>query len=403
VVINPDGTITFTPAANFNGPTTISYTISDGRGGFATATAAVTVAIVPVQDPPTDGNESVLVVATNPITIPVLANANDVDGDPLSVISATPSVGTVVINPDGTLTYTAPVGFVGTATISYVVSDGKGGTVTSTVTINVVEDNYDINALLGRVDPFLDDVGRIDRQVSPYEGLVSTPLIILDTVNGFRSLNGTTDLNVRHPLLDAVNAISSLKGLGTIGEDGHPVGDVVGWMDRIRDLRFGADRLFDHRFGDFIAKSLTGFSVRELTAANGQIMIESVVRDRVVYMEVRDIGPDSDRRITQYQLRVRGGGALPEWIKMDPRGLAIIERPVDAQEIHLIVRAIRADGKVIEVPVVIQGATGEIQLDEKGGKAIGKISQAVPFDQAVAEAQALAANEASRISDAFAA
>ncbi len=401
VVINADGTITFTPAPNFNGPTTISYTISDGRGGFATATAAVTVAIVPVQDPPTDGNESVLVVATNPITIPVLANANDVDNDPLTVISATPSVGSVVINPDGTLTYTAPVGFVGTATITYIVSDGQGGQVTSTVTINVVEDTYDIDQLLGRSDYLGNEAGRIDRKISPYEGLVSTPLIIMDTVNGFRSLNGTTNLNVRQPLLEAVNGISWLKGTGAIGEDGHPVGDVVGWMDRIRDLRFGADKLFDHRFGDFIAKSLTGFSVRELTAANGQIMIESVVRDRVVYMEVRDIGKDGDPRVTSYELRMRGGGALPEWIKMDPRGLAIIERPVDAQEIHLIVRAIRADGKVIEVPVIVQGATGEIQLDQKPSKNGQPIAQAEPLNQALAQVEAQAASETARIAQAF--
>jgi large repetitive protein len=227
-------------------------------------------------------------------------------------------------------------------------------------------------------------------------------LIIMDTVNGFRSLNGTKDLNVRQPLLEAVNSISWLKGTGTIGEDGHPVGDVVGWMDRIRDLRFGADKLFDHRFGDFIAKSLTGFSVRELTAANGQIMIESVVRDRVIYMEVRDISKDSDPRVIHYELRMRGGGALPEWIKMDARGLAIIERPVDAQEIHLIVRATRADGKVIEIPVLIQGATGEIQLDEKVGKAAHKISQAEPLDQVLAQSEARAATEAAKIEQAFA-
>jgi large repetitive protein len=269
------------------------------------------------------------------------------------------------------------------------------------VTINVVEDSYDVDQLLGRVDYLGDEGGRIDRKISPYEGLVSTPLIIMDTVNGFRSLGGTTNLNVNQPLLEAVNGISWLKGTGTIGEAGHPVGDVVGWMDRIRDLRFGADKLFDHRFGDFIAKSLTGFSVRELTAANGQIMIESVVRDRVIYMEVRDIGKDSDPRVTHYDLRMRGGGALPEWIKMDARGLAIIERPVDAQEVHLIVRAVRADGKVIEVPVIIQGATGEIQLDEKSAKVSHKISQAAPLDQVLAQADAQTARETARIANAF--
>ena len=401
VVIGPDGRITYTPNANFNGTDTITYRVSDGVGGFATST--VTVTVIPVNDAPVDGDETITIISGSPTRISVLANASDVDGNPLIVTSATPSVGMVVINADGTITYTAPPEFDGVATITYVVSDGMGGFNTSTVTINVTQASADINALLRRADPFGQDEGRIDRKVNPFEGLVTTPLIIIDTVNGFGSLNGTPDLNVRMPILEAVNGLRTLKGTGTLDADGQPVGQVVDWIDRVRDLRFGADRLFDQRFGDFIAKSLTGFSVRELTAANGQIMIESVVRDRVIYMEVRDIGKDGDPRIAEYQLRMRDGSPLPEWIKMDPRGLAIIERPVDAEEIHLIVRAVRADGKVIEVPVLIQGATGEIQLDEKAGKTADKVSQLVPFGMAVTQVEALASTEAARIANAFAA
>jgi large repetitive protein len=177
------------------------------------------------------------------------------------------------------------------------------------------------------------------------------------------------------------------------------VSEVVGYIDRIRDIRFGMDRLFDPRFGDFMVKSLTGFSVRELSTGNDQIMIESVVRDRVIYMEVRDIGKDGDPRITEYQLRTRDGSPLPEWIHMDKRGLAIIERPVDAEEIRLIVKAIRADGKVIEVPVVIQGSTGEMQLDGKV-KELGKVS-AAPLGEALALAQSAVADETARLLAAF--
>ena len=401
VVIGPDGRITYTPNANFNGTDTITYRVSDGVGGFATAT--VTVTIIPVNDAPVDGDEMITAIGGSATRISVLANASDVDSNTLIVSSATASVGTVTVNPDGTITYTAPPEFDGIATITYVVSDGMGGFNTSTVTVNVTQASADINALLRRADPFGEDAGSIDRKVDPFQGLVTTPLIILDVVNGFSSLNGTPDLNVRMPILEAVNGLRTLKGTGTLDPEGQPVGQVVEWIDRVRDLRFGSDRLFDQRFGDFIVKSLTGFSVRELTAANGQIMIESVVRDRVIYMEVRDIGKEGDPRITDYQLRMRNGSALPEWIKMDARGLAIIERPVDAEEIHLIVRAVRTDGTVIEVPVLVQGATGEIQLDEKAGKTADKISQLVPFGMAVKQIEALASTEAARIANAFAA
>ncbi len=44
------GVVSFTPAANFNGTTSFTYTISDGNGG--TATATVTVTVTPVNDPP---------------------------------------------------------------------------------------------------------------------------------------------------------------------------------------------------------------------------------------------------------------------------------------------------------------------------------------------------------------
>ena len=43
VALNPDGSITFTPTANFHGAASFDYTISDGTGGTATATVAITV------------------------------------------------------------------------------------------------------------------------------------------------------------------------------------------------------------------------------------------------------------------------------------------------------------------------------------------------------------------------
>ena len=49
--LNSNGTITFTPAANYFGPASFTYTISDGQGGSSTAT--VTLNITSVNDAPT--------------------------------------------------------------------------------------------------------------------------------------------------------------------------------------------------------------------------------------------------------------------------------------------------------------------------------------------------------------
>ena len=403
VVINPDGTITYTPRKDFFGVDTITYTVSDGKGGFTTATAAVTVTVSNIQDPPTDGNETISIVDGQTVNIAVLANAVDVDNDPLSVTAATVTIGTLVINPDGTITYTAPFGYEGVATITYTVSDGKGGTVVSTVTINVERQGIDVEQMLRRddLDARVPDFARIDAGRISDEQFISTPLIVVDTVNSFRSLNGTTDLSVSAPILEAVNGISSLKGVGSFDVDGNPILAEVANLDRIVDFRFGVDRLFDHRFGDFGVKGLTGFSVRQLDTGSDQLMIESVIRDRVIYMETRDIGKQGDSPVKEFQLRMRSGAPLPDWIRFDSRGLAIIERPADADEIRLIVRAIREDGKVIEVPVIIQGATGEIQLDQKLAPKPGHISRAMTLDQAAKLAENAANDGAAKLSAAF--
>ena len=398
VTINPDGTITYTPRPDYFGTDIITYTITDGNGG--TSTAQVRVTVNDVNEMPVDGDEARTGIGGVTQVIPVLANATDRDGDPLSVFAATASVGTVIINPDGTLSYTPPPDFQGIATIVYVVSDGRGGFDRSVATIDVVQANADMNALAPQHDGFGRDEGidRDDRSLSTK--FVSTPLILLDAVNDFRDLGGTPDLFGGRPLLTAVNGLRWLGGTPEHGPNGSPVGETVGYIDRILDLRFGQDRLFDPRWGDFMVKTLTGFSVRQLSTGSDQVMIESVVRDRVIYMEMRDIGPDAAPRIVDYQLRSRDGAALPDWIRLDRRGLAIIERPVDAEEIHLIVRAIRADGRVIEIPVVIQGSTGEIQLDRPlQGK---KVASAEPLSGMLDAASLAVDNETARLAAAFA-
>jgi len=135
VTVNSDGTLTYTPAADFNGADTISYTISDGNGG--TAAAAVTVSVAPVNDGPVAGNDTAATDEDTAVTIAVLANDSDADGDSLTVTGASAGHGTVTVNSDGTLTYTPAGDFNGTDAISYTISDGNGGTAAATVAVNV--------------------------------------------------------------------------------------------------------------------------------------------------------------------------------------------------------------------------------------------------------------------------
>src|SRR5205814_6728418 len=119
----------FSPTANYNGATTILYTISDGNGG--TASATVTVTVTPVNDAPVAVDDSASTPEDVPVTIAPLANDNDLDDDQLIITDATTTNGTVVIVGGTNLLFTPSTNFNGTTTITYTISDGNGSTATA--------------------------------------------------------------------------------------------------------------------------------------------------------------------------------------------------------------------------------------------------------------------------------
>src|SRR5207237_8563533 len=101
-VVNANGTITYTPAANYNGTDTFTYTIADGHGGSATASIALTIS--PENDAPTAANDTATTAEDTGVSIPVLANDTDPDGDTLAVtVVSPPAHGSAVARADGTI------------------------------------------------------------------------------------------------------------------------------------------------------------------------------------------------------------------------------------------------------------------------------------------------------------
>ncbi|MAE89080.1 MAG: type I secretion protein [Pelagibaca sp.] len=136
VTINDDGTLTYTPDADYNGSDEISYTISDPDGN--TDSALVDVTVNPVNDDPVANDDTVGTEQNDPITFDPTDNDTDVDGDDLVVSEiGDPENGTVTINEDGTVTYTPNEDFFGEDTISYTVDDGNGGEDDGVITVNV--------------------------------------------------------------------------------------------------------------------------------------------------------------------------------------------------------------------------------------------------------------------------
>ncbi|CAE6906039.1 COG2931 RTX toxins and related Ca2 -binding proteins [Vibrio sp. B1ASS3] len=138
-VVIVDGELVFTPAEDFNGEATITYVVTDGE---LTDEATVSVTVNPVNDAPVANDDSTATDEDTPVTIDVLLNDTDVDGDTLTIVNASVPAeqGTVEI-VDGKLVFTPAEHFNGEATISYTVSDGTlEDEAEVSVTVNPVND-----------------------------------------------------------------------------------------------------------------------------------------------------------------------------------------------------------------------------------------------------------------------
>ena len=130
--------VTYTPNANFTGADTFSYVVSDGKGGTSTGSVTVTVnGPGGANRAPSAANDTATTTAGVAVTIDVLANDADPDGDALAItIDGPPSHGTATVN-NGKVVYTPAAGFTGADSFTYIVSDGKGGTASASVSITV--------------------------------------------------------------------------------------------------------------------------------------------------------------------------------------------------------------------------------------------------------------------------
>lgn len=126
--------VIYTPNANFAGNDAFTYSVGDGRGGSDSAT--VTVTVTGMNDAPSAVNDAAATASDTPISVAVLSNDTDVDGDALSVVGVG-AAGNGTVSHDGSaVQYTPAAGFSGTDTFGYTVSDGQA-TASATVTVTV--------------------------------------------------------------------------------------------------------------------------------------------------------------------------------------------------------------------------------------------------------------------------
>ena len=149
VTIGAGGTsLNYTSASNFNGVETFTYTARNQDGVEQTAT--VTVQVTDVNDPPVAVNDSFNVFSNSTQNVFEVLTNDTKGNDPnaaetltVTAVSAGSQGGTIAIGPSGlSLRYTPKAGFTGpTETFTYTLSDGRGGTATGTVSVNVTQEN----------------------------------------------------------------------------------------------------------------------------------------------------------------------------------------------------------------------------------------------------------------------
>lgn len=165
LLLNADGTYTFTPASGFTGTVSANYVAVNASGYTDSATLQITVvpaANTTQNDAPIAQNDTAATEAGTAVSSNALANDSDPDGNTLIITTATQggtaitlgsaitvsgtdasgnpvaNAGTMILNGNGNYTFTPATGFTGTVNpITYTISDGNGGTDTAVINITV--------------------------------------------------------------------------------------------------------------------------------------------------------------------------------------------------------------------------------------------------------------------------
>lgn len=147
----PDGSVAVLSGADTVNPAfvpdvaglyVVQLIVNDGTVDSLPDTATVTVQVPPppppTNHPPVAVDDGALIAQDSAgVTLTVLANDSDPDGDPISIVAVTQPANGTVTNTSSTVTYTPKAGFHGIDAFTYTITDGRGGSATGTVRITI--------------------------------------------------------------------------------------------------------------------------------------------------------------------------------------------------------------------------------------------------------------------------
>ncbi|HHF3081704.1 TPA: tandem-95 repeat protein, partial [Vibrio diabolicus] len=237
VIVNNNGTVTYTPDDNYVGKDTFTYVVTSG--GVSEFTT-VEVNVTPVNDAPVAKDDIATTQEDTAVTIDVLPNDTDVDGDTLSIQSASvPEAQGKVEIVDGKLVFTPAENFNGDAEITYTVTDGAlTDQATVNVTVNavndtpVVESNLADQTLAEDFTPYSIDLNTAFSDVDNVDGELSFSVsgnsnIQVAIVNGIATFTPTADWNGLEALTFTATDPSGESVSQTVNFTVAPVADIV--------------------------------------------------------------------------------------------------------------------------------------------------------------------------------
>ena len=196
LTLNANGSFTYTPVANYNGPDSFTYKANDGSSDSNVATVSITVNAI--NDQPIANAQSVTTPEDTALIISL--TGSDVEGSLLTFATVTqPTHGTLSGTPPA-LTYTPAANYNGPDNFTFKVNDGTVDSGPATVSINVTPVN----------DP---PVATADTKSTTQNTPLTFPASDLMTNDS----KGPADENGQSLTVTAVSAASSQGGTVSLG------------------------------------------------------------------------------------------------------------------------------------------------------------------------------------------
>ncbi len=182
LTLQNNGDFLYTPWANYHGPDSFTYLVSDG---WSQVMGSVMIEVTPVNDAPEVVGESYTLDEDSTLTVTaalgVLANDSDIEDEPLTAtIVSSPAHGALTLNADGSFEYVPAAEFSGFDSFSYLVSDGIANSNVAVVDLEIIP------------EPFVQVIGNVVREGEGGEiTFVLSRLTDRDVIITYSSSDGT--------------------------------------------------------------------------------------------------------------------------------------------------------------------------------------------------------------------